>query len=211
MFDGFYRHFQQYFSYNVAVSFIGKRNHRPVASLWQTLSLNVVHLSLIEIRTHNISGDRLWLHVVANPTTLRSRPRRPSRSNLIYHQEIQKGTFFTFQQSNRIGGVMVSMLTSSAVDREFERRSGQTKDFKIGICCFSAKHAALRRKNKDWLARNKNNVSERSDMSIIGLLFQWASTIQFNTTCWSKRTSSSSYWKWTCSRHDIAENLLNWR
>ena len=30
----------------------------PVASHWQTLSHNVVHLSLIEIRTLNISGDR---------------------------------------------------------------------------------------------------------------------------------------------------------
>jgi hypothetical protein len=35
----------------------------------------------------------------------------------------------------------------------------------IGICCFSAKEAALRRKSKDWLARNQNNVSEWSDMS----------------------------------------------
>jgi hypothetical protein len=43
--------------------------------------------------------------------------------------------------------------------------SGQTKDYKIGICYFSAKHSALRRKNKDWLARNQNNVSEWSDMS----------------------------------------------
>jgi hypothetical protein len=56
-----------------------------------------------------------------------------------------------------------SMLASSAVDRGFEPRSGQTKDYEIGICCFSAKHAALRRKSKDWLARNQNNVSEWTD------------------------------------------------
>ena len=30
-----------------------------------------------------------------------------------------------------------SVLTSSAVDQGFESRSGQTKDYKIGICCFS--------------------------------------------------------------------------
>ena len=40
-------------------------------------------------------------------------------------------------------GVMVSVLVSSVVDRGFEPRSGQTKDYKIGIFCFSAKHAAL--------------------------------------------------------------------
>ena len=51
---------------------------------------------------------------------------------------------------NRIGGVMVIVLVSGAVDRGFEPRSGQTKDYIIGICCFSAKHAALRRKSKDW-------------------------------------------------------------
>jgi hypothetical protein len=62
-------------------------------------------------------------------------------------------------QKHRIGGVMVSVLASSAVDRGFEPRSGQTKDYTIGICCFSAKHAALRRKSKDWLARIQNNVS----------------------------------------------------
>ena len=57
---------------------------------------------------------------------------------------------------------MVRVLASSAVDRGFDPRSGQTKDYKIGICCFSGKHAALRRKSKDWLARNQNNVSERA-------------------------------------------------
>ena len=75
-------------------------------------------------------------------------------------------------QKHRIGGVMVSVLASSAVDRGFEPQSGQTKDYKIGICCFSAKHAALRRKSNDWLARNQNNVSEWSDISTGGLLFQ---------------------------------------
>ena len=69
---------------------------------------------------------------------------------------------------------MISMFASSAVDHGFEPWSGPTKDYKIGItiCCFSTKHSALRRKSKDWLARNQNNVSEWSDMFTCGLLFQ---------------------------------------
>ena len=73
---------------------------------------------------------------------------------------------------------MVSMLTSSEVDRGFEPRSGQSKDYKIGICYFSAKHVALRSKSKDCLSRNQNNVFEWGDISIRGLLFQWDTTIK---------------------------------
>jgi len=76
-----------------------------------------------------------------------------------------------------ITGATVSVFASSVVDRGFEPRSGQAKDYKIGICCLSTKHAALSSKSKDWLARNQNNVSEWGDMSIHGLLFQWGSTI----------------------------------
>jgi hypothetical protein len=46
---------------------------------------------------------------------------------------------------------MVSVAASSAVDRGFEPQSCKTKD---------------------WLVRNQNNVSEWSDMSTRGLLFQ---------------------------------------
>jgi hypothetical protein len=48
----------------------------------------------------------------------------------------------------------------------FEPRSGQTKDYKISMCCFSGKHTVLKRKSKDWLARNQDNVPEWGDMSI---------------------------------------------
>ena len=41
---------------------------------------------------------------------------------------------------------VISMLASSGVDRSFVPGSGQTKDYEIGICCFSNKHAALRKK-----------------------------------------------------------------
>ena len=38
---------------------------------------------------------------------------------------------------------VVSMLALSSVDHRFVHRSGQTKDYEICTCCFSAKHAAL--------------------------------------------------------------------
>ena len=79
---------------------------------------------------------------------------------------------------------MISILASSVVDRGFEPRSGQTKDYKVVICCFSTKHAALRSKSKDWLARYQNNVSEWSNMSTQGRLFQLAIIIiSSNVTC----------------------------
>ena len=67
---------------------------------------------------------------------------------------------------------MGSELASIVVLDRGSPQSGQTKDYEIGICCFSAKHAALRRKSKDWLARNHDNVSEWGNMFISGLLFQ---------------------------------------
>ena len=76
---------------------------------------------------------------------------------------------FTVYNENRINGLMVSVLVLCVVDRGFEPRSSQTKDYKFGIFCFSANHTALRKTSKDWLARNQNYVFEWSDMSTPGL------------------------------------------
>ena len=66
---------------------------------------------------------------------------------------------------------MVSVFSSSVVDRGFEPPSDQAKHYKFDICCFFAKYAALRRKSKDCgMGRNQDNVSEWSDMSTHGLL-----------------------------------------
>jgi hypothetical protein len=47
--------------------------------------------------------------------------------------------------TNRIGGIMIRVLASSAVDRGFEPGRVIPKTIQIDICCFSGKHVALRR------------------------------------------------------------------
>jgi hypothetical protein len=95
---------------------------------------------------------------------------------------------YSISYQDRICGVMVSVLASIEVDRGFEPRSGQTKDYKIDICCFSAKHAALRIKSKDWLALNQDNVSEWGDMSNHRLLLKVAELALTNNNCYTTDT-----------------------
>ena len=64
---------------------------------------------------------------------------------------------------------MVRVLASSAVDCEFEPQSGQTKTKKNWYLFLLRKTCSI--KEKDWLTRNQNNVSEWGDMSTRGLLF----------------------------------------
>ena len=56
---------------------------------------------------------------------------------------------YVIQRPNHISDVMVGMLAWSAADRWFKPQSGQTKDYKISICCFFAKHTVLRSKSTD--------------------------------------------------------------
>jgi uncharacterized protein YxjI len=55
-----------------------------------------------------------------------------------------------FFQSFGISVVMVIVLTSNVLDHGFKLQSDRTKDYKIGICCFSAKHQGIRSKT-GWL------------------------------------------------------------
>ena len=54
---------------------------------------------------------------------------------------------------------------ASMVVRVSNPVASQTKDYDIGICCFSAKQVALSNKSKDWWARSQDNMSELSKMS----------------------------------------------
>ena len=75
----------------------------------------------------------------------------------------------------------VSRLILTAIDHRFNHRSGQIKEYKSSICCFSDKYVASRRKSRDWLAQSVKCIPVNR-MSACGLLFQWAN---FNWVCWS--------------------------
>ena len=82
------------------------------------------------------------------------------QANVFYPLLILVFPVWTIISKERIGGVMIIVLTSNVVNRGFNPQSDQTKDYEIGICCFSSKHVALWRKSKVWMTRNQDNVSE---------------------------------------------------
>ena len=88
---------------------------------------------------------------------------------------------------NRMGGLMVSVLAWSAIDRGLETRSGQTKR---------------------WLVQNQNNLSEWSDMSTRR---QLTSIIKIQRSVLVKCKAGIISSNVTCSRHDIADKFLIWR
>ena len=60
---------------------------------------------------------------------------------------------------NCLSGVMFRMVASNAKGCGFYPWPSQTKDIKIGVCCFFTKQAALRSNSKDRSGQGQNNVS----------------------------------------------------
>lgn len=84
-------------------------------------------------------------------------PTRKSREHVTRAQKdsaCKKGGYCLWKTEGRYEDATLEICLNCG------SRPGQTNDIKIGICCFSAKHAASRSKSKDWSARSQYNVSE---------------------------------------------------
>ena len=90
---------------------------------------------------------------------------------------------------------MVNALASSVVDRGFESLSGQTKNYKIGMCCFS-EHAELRSNNKNLLSWNQKNEPSGTtflpaDCCFCGLALLISNSVRWSSTKMISQQSSS--------------------
>ena len=103
----------------------------------------------------------------------------------------------------------------------FEQRSGLTKDCKHDIYWFSSKNTTLRRRDKEWLAQNQDNLSEWSDTSSRRMLFQWAATIKIKLTMLVKNKTDiiiislicnlfSPWYTWTNCSFDVKQQSVTY-
>jgi hypothetical protein len=93
-------------------------NHRSAGSHWQTLSQNVVHLTLIVIRTHNISGDMHWLlnHHQASKQTIKKSLKIPK----VYSESVNRDrTDNTMTKRKRTGDTSEASIVYPSGAPEF--------------------------------------------------------------------------------------------
>ena len=132
----------------------------------------------------------------------------------LFHQKKYTSVFLSwnfypglvcFIQKERIHWTSVLSFSAVVDDCGFKPWPCQMKDYKIGICCFSAKlqHQGERAKT-GWLGIRIMCLSARGATYLSTDLFHWVSTIKIQA-CWcsSKLTSSSPHWKLTCFRNDM--------
>ena len=81
---------------------------------------------------------------------------------------------YLYEWVYRTGGVLVIVLSSSTVNRWFEPGSGQSKDYNIDLCFFSAEYIASKRERAKtgWLR--------------IGIMCPSGATCLFTDCCFSE-------------------------
>ena len=98
------------------------------------------------------------------------------------------------------------MLPSNVVDHGFKLWSGQNKRCKLVFVTFSLlKHSAVRSKIKDWLAPNKDKVSECSEIYLQTDFVSVNYHYKNPTKSWSSTNRTSYHLIITYYHHDIAE------
>ena len=105
--------------------FIQKNNfvkYTWTSEFWScsALQIFIVYIGVIWYSDKNMTAKIGW--------------NRTGKYNVIEPAVQQDPTIYLVIRLNRIGDLMVSVLTLSVVDRKFEPPSGQTKNYKIGIC-----------------------------------------------------------------------------
>jgi hypothetical protein len=88
------------------------------------------------------------------------RPRTAIVETITYHERTKHFSGKP-QTSEWMNEWVIVYLTSGQIYHGENRL-----DYKIGICCFSAKRTALSTKSTDGLARNRYNVSEERNVYI---------------------------------------------
>ena len=60
------------------------------------------------------------------------------------------------------------------LNRGFESRAGQIKDYNVDICCFFPQTDNTKEQEQGLMVRDNDNVSVCNNMSNRGMLCQWA-------------------------------------
>ena len=157
-------------------------NHLPAASHRETFSHNVVSntpspwagfelTTLVAIGIDGIGSGKSNYHTITTMTAFLSTLKRTLTQIWMILKQTRILCNFSFYARNMcqfsinsIGGTIVSVLASSAEVHGFVTRWSQTNDYKNHVCWFSAKHAALRGKNKDLRALHYNTDVHESNL-----------------------------------------------
>jgi hypothetical protein len=157
--------------------------------------------SCVDFIFHQQSLDYYQLVIILMKPEFPERNHRPAASHCdkLYYIEI---TLVLLPIDNQLISLKVYFLRNQS----YRDKSENQKQY---LNCWTFLHKVLEIRTRII----RVIVSGGATCLSADCCFSELALYKSNSVCWSstKRTSSSSHWKLTCSRYDIAEKLLNWR